>query len=48
MTVGTQAYHPEPRSRHRSHFNPEFFVNVKETGMVYSVDYRDLNNLKIR
>jgi hypothetical protein len=31
-----------------SHFNPEFFVNVKETGMVYSVDYRDLNNLKIK
>jgi nitrite reductase (NO-forming) / hydroxylamine reductase len=50
MTVGTQAYHPEPRVAAivSSHFNPEFFVNVKETGMVYSVDYRDLKNLKIK
>jgi len=50
MTVGTQAYHPEPRVAAivSSHFNPEFFVNVKETGMVYSVDYRDLSNLKIK
>ena len=50
MSVGTQDYHPEPRVAAivSSHFNPEFFVNVKETGMVYSVDYRDLNNLKIK
>jgi len=50
MTVGTQDYHPEPRVAAivSSHFNPEFFANVKETGMVYSVDYRDLNNLKIK
>ena len=50
MTVGTQDYHPEPRVAAivSSHFNPEFFVNVKETGMVYSVDYRDLSNLKIK
>ncbi|MGA9396012.1 MAG: cytochrome D1 domain-containing protein [Azonexus sp.] len=50
MTVNTQAYHPEPRVAAivSSHFNPEFFVNVKETGMVYSVDYRDLKNLKIK
>nr|WP_290898911.1 nitrite reductase [Azonexus sp.] len=50
MTVGTQDYHPEPRVAAivSSHYNPEFFVNVKETGMVYSVDYRDLNNLKIK
>jgi nitrite reductase (NO-forming)/hydroxylamine reductase len=50
MTVGTQDYHPEPRVAAivASHFNPEFFVNVKETGMVYSIDYRDLNNLKIK
>ena len=50
MTVGTQEYHPEPRVAAivSSHFNPEFFLNVKETGMVYSVDYRDLNNLKIK
>jgi nitrite reductase (NO-forming)/hydroxylamine reductase len=50
MTVGTQDYHPEPRVAAivASHFNPEFFVNVKETGMVYAVNYRDLNNLKIK
>jgi nitrite reductase (NO-forming)/hydroxylamine reductase len=30
------------------HYNPEFFLNVKETGMVYSVDYRDLKNLRIK
>ena len=50
MVVGTEEYHPEPRVAAivASHFNPEFFVNVKETGMVYSVDYRDLSNLKIK
>jgi len=50
MVVGTQDYHPEPRVAAivASHFNPEFFVNVKETGMVYSVDYRDLENLKVK
>ena len=50
MTVGTQEYHPEPRvaAIAASHFNPEFFINVKESGMVYSVDYRDLSNLKIK
>ena len=50
MTVNSQDYHPEPRVAAivASHFKPEFFVNVKETGMVYSVDYRDLNNLKIK
>ena len=50
MVVGTQDYHPEPRVAAivSSHFNPEFFVNVKETGMVYSVDYRDLENLKLK
>ena len=50
MVVGTQDYHPEPRVAAivSSHFNPEIFVNVKETGMVYSVDYRDLENLKLK
>jgi len=50
MTVDTQEYHPEPRVAAivASHYNPEFFLNVKETGMVYSVDYRDLKNLKIK
>lgn len=50
MVVGTQDYHPEPRVAAivSSHYNPEFFINVKETGMVYAVDYRDLDNLKIK
>jgi nitrite reductase (NO-forming)/hydroxylamine reductase len=50
MVTGTQDYHPEPRVAAivSSHFKPEFFVNVKETGMVYSVDYRDLENLKLK
>ena len=49
MTVGTQDYHPEPRvaSIVASQFNPEFLVNVKETGQVKLVNYSDLNNLKI-
>jgi len=50
MVVGSQDYHPEPRAAAivSSHFKPEFFVNVKETGMVYSVNYSDLNNLSIK
>jgi nitrite reductase (NO-forming)/hydroxylamine reductase len=50
MTVDKEEYHPEPRVAAiiSSHFNPEFFINVKETGMVYGVDYRDLDNLKIK
>jgi nitrite reductase (NO-forming)/hydroxylamine reductase len=50
MTVDTQDYHPEPRVAAivSSHFNPEFFVNVKETGQVYAVNYEDLENLRIK
>jgi len=50
MVTGTKDYHPEPRVAAivSSHFNPEFFVNVKETGVVYSVDYRDLENLRLK
>lgn len=50
MTVDTQDYHPEPRVAAivSSHFNPEFFVNVKETGQVYAVNYEDLGNLRIK
>ena len=49
MTVDTQDYHPEPRVAAivASHFNPEFLINVKETGKVMLVDYSDLVNLKI-
>jgi nitrite reductase (NO-forming)/hydroxylamine reductase len=48
MTVGDQEYHPEPRvaSIVGSHFKPEFIVNVKETGKILVVDYRDINNLR--
>jgi nitrite reductase (NO-forming)/hydroxylamine reductase len=48
MTVGDQEYHPEPRvaSIVGSHTKPEFVINVKETGKVLLVDYRDINNLK--
>jgi len=47
--VGEQKYHPEPRVAAivSSHYNPEFVVNVKETGKVLLVDYSDLSNLTI-
>ena len=47
MTVDTQEYHPEPRVAAivASHFKPEFVVNVKETGKILMVNYRDINNL---
>ena len=49
MTVGTQEYHPEPRVAAiiASHQHPEFIVNVKETGKVMLVNYKDINNLRI-
>jgi nitrite reductase (NO-forming) / hydroxylamine reductase len=49
MTVGTQEYHPEPRVAAivANHFKPEFVVNVKETGKILLVDYRDINNLNV-
>jgi len=49
MTVGTQEYHPEPRVAAivGSHYKPEFVVNVKETGKVLLVNYKDLENLDI-
>ena len=49
MTVDTQEYHPEPRvaSIVASHYNPEFVVNVKETGQILMVNYKDLKNLKV-
>ncbi|KAB2851376.1 MAG: nitrite reductase [Hyphomicrobiaceae bacterium] len=49
MTYDTQVYHPEPRvaSIVASHFQPEFVVNVKETGQVLLVNYRDVKNLKV-
>ncbi|MDO8945221.1 MAG: cytochrome D1 domain-containing protein, partial [Desulfobacterales bacterium] len=49
MTVDKQEYHPEPRVAAivASHFKPEFVVNVKETGKILLVDYRNIEALKI-
>ncbi|HEX6016926.1 MAG TPA: cytochrome D1 domain-containing protein [Burkholderiaceae bacterium] len=49
MTVDTQEYHPEPRVAAivASHFGPEFVVNVKETGKILMVNYKDIDNLKV-
>ena len=49
MTVDTQEYHPEPRVAAivASHEEPEFIVNVKETGKIMLVNYEDLDNLEI-
>jgi nitrite reductase (NO-forming) / hydroxylamine reductase len=49
MTYDEQEYHPEPRvaSIVASHFNPEFIVNIKETGHILLVNYKDVKNLKV-
>jgi nitrite reductase (NO-forming)/hydroxylamine reductase len=49
MTVDTQEFHPEPRvaSIVASHHKPEFVVNVKETGKILLVNYRDINALSV-
>jgi nitrite reductase (NO-forming)/hydroxylamine reductase len=49
MTVDTQEFHPEPRVAAivASHFAPEFVVNVKETGKILMVNYKDVENLKV-
>lgn len=49
MTVDTQEYHPEPRVAAiiASHEHPEFIVNVKETGRILLVNYKDIENLSI-
>jgi nitrite reductase (NO-forming)/hydroxylamine reductase len=49
MTVGDQEYHPEPRvaSIVGTHTKPEFVVNVKETGKILLVNYKDIRNLNI-
>jgi len=46
-TYDTNEYHPEPRVATivASHHAPEWVVAIKETGMVWLVDYSDLNNL---
>ena len=42
-------FHPEPRvaSIVASHNHPDFVVNVKETGMVLLVNYKDIKNLTV-
>jgi nitrite reductase (NO-forming)/hydroxylamine reductase len=48
-TYDTNEYHPEPRVATivASHHDPEWIVAIKETGMVWLVDYTDLDNLKM-
>lgn len=49
MTVDTQEFHPEPRvaSIVATHDKPEFVVNVKETGKILLVNYKDIENLTV-
>jgi nitrite reductase (NO-forming)/hydroxylamine reductase len=48
-TYDTNEYHPEPRVATivASHHAPEWVVAIKETGLVWLVDYSDLNNLSM-
>jgi nitrite reductase (NO-forming)/hydroxylamine reductase len=48
-TYDTNEYHPEPRVATivASHADSEWVVAVKETGLVWLVDYSDLENLKM-
>ena len=50
MTYDTQEYHPEPRVAgiFASHYAPEWYVNVKERGVIDAVDYSDIVQLKVR
>ncbi|MFZ5880383.1 MAG: cytochrome D1 domain-containing protein [Chloroflexota bacterium] len=49
-TVDTGEFHPEPRvaSILASEYHPEWVVNVKETGLIWIVNYTDLQNLSIK
>jgi nitrite reductase (NO-forming)/hydroxylamine reductase len=49
-TYDTEEYHPEPRvaSIVASHFKPEWIINVKETGLVWLVNYEDPDNPSIK
>lgn len=49
-TYDTEEYHPEPRVAAilASHYQPEWVVNVKETGQVWIVDYTDIVNPTIK
>jgi nitrite reductase (NO-forming)/hydroxylamine reductase len=49
MTVDTQEYHPEPRVAAivSEHYRPHFVVNVKETGKILMINYKDVNALRV-
>lgn len=49
-TYDTEEYHPEPRvaSIVASRFRPEWIVNIKETGLVWIVNYSDPVNPTIK
>jgi len=49
-TYNTGEYHPEPRVAAilASHYHPEWIVNVKETGMVWLVNYTNPRNPTIK
>lgn len=49
-TADTGEYHPEPRvaSILASHFKPEWIVNIKETGLIWIVNYTDPLNPSIK
>jgi nitrite reductase (NO-forming)/hydroxylamine reductase len=49
MTYDTNEYHPEPRVATiiASHFDTEWVVAIKETGLVWLLDYADLDNVKM-
>jgi len=48
-TYDTNEYHPEPRVATivASHADPEWVVAIKETGLIWLVDYSDLKNLRM-
>ena len=50
MTYDTMEYHPEPRVAgiFASHYSPEWYVNVKERGVIDAIDYSDIVQLKVR
>jgi len=49
-TYDTDEYHPEPRVAAilASHFQPEWVINIKETGQIWIVDYTDPINPTIK
>jgi len=48
-TYDTGEYHPEPRVAAiiSAHHDPEWIINIKESGYIWAIDYTDIKNLKI-